>query len=72
MIGCMTQSLGDALPKELERNRRLSEIYAAIGPVGNFARVMIESDIQTAEKAMIAGDTLGMIVAYRKLKGNKE
>jgi hypothetical protein len=65
------EPLGDALPKELARNRELLQQYAELGPVGNFARMMIEQDIKAADKAMIEGDLVGMIRAYEALRNNQ-
>ena len=36
-------ALGDALPKETARVRKLITIYRAIGPAGNFAIAMMQS-----------------------------
>ena len=62
------ETLGDALPKEIERCQELLIQYAAIGPVGNFGVLMIRRDIASALKAMSEGDTVGMLRAYEALK----
>lgn len=62
------KTLGDALPQEIERCRKLLKHYAAIGPAGNFGASMIQADISAAEKAIMEGDTVAMIMAYKALK----
>ena len=68
----MAESLGEALPKELARARRIQGYAREIGPAGMFMVAMIEQDIQRAERAMMEGDLAGMIAAYQVLKEIKE
>jgi uncharacterized protein YoaH (UPF0181 family) len=63
-----TETLGDALPKEIERCQELLAQYVEIGPAGQFGAMMIRQDIAAAHKAMIDGDVLAMIRAYKALK----
>lgn len=65
-----TETLGDALPKEIARVRDvvLPE-YLAIGPSGIFAATMMRQSLDAASKAMIEGDVVAMIRAYEDLKG---
>lgn len=70
-INAPQQTLADALPKEIERCQQLLVDYAAIGPAGAFASVMIRADIAAAHKAMMDGDVVEMIRAYEALKGCK-
>lgn len=67
----MTDTLGDALPREIARCQELLTQYAAIGPVGNFGAAMIRADIAEATKAMAEGDVVAMIRAHEKLRGCK-
>jgi hypothetical protein len=67
-----TESLGEALPKELARARMIQGYAKEIGPAGAFMVTMIEQDIRAAEKAMLEGDIAGMIRAYQSLKEIKE
>ena len=67
----MTTTLGDALPEEMARCRRLLGVYKEIGPVGAFAHAMIENDLKVADAAMVSGDLVAMIRAYEALKGCK-
>ena len=67
----MTNTLGDALPQEMARCRRLLEVYKEIGPAGSFAHAMIENDLKVADAAMVSGDLVAMIRSYEALKGCK-
>lgn len=64
-------TLGDALPREIERCQDLLVAYAEIGPAGAFGAAMIWSDIAAAHRAMMEGDCVAMIRAYEALKGCK-
>jgi hypothetical protein len=64
-------TIATEFPKELERCRELLKDYEAIGPAGKFGHAMISLDIEAAEKAMAAGDCIGMLQAYQALKGCK-
>lgn len=63
-----TETLGTALPKEIERCQDLLGQYAAIGPAGAFGYAMIKNDIAAAHEAMMEGDVVGMLRAYEALK----
>jgi len=65
-------SVGEELPKEQARVRRLIEIYKTIGPVGNFAIMMMNQSLADAERAAISGDVVAILQAYNDLKGFKE
>lgn len=65
------ETLGTALPKEIERCQDLLTQYAAIGPAGQFGAMMIKQDIAAAHKAMMEGDCVAMIRAYEKLKARE-
>lgn len=65
------ETLADSLPKEIARNMKLIEQYNEIGPVGNFAKGMIQLDIARANKAIMEGDTVEMIKIYEILKENE-
>ena len=62
-------TLGDALPREIERCQELLVAYAEIGPAGAFGAAMIRADIAAAHKAMMEGDVVAMLRAYEALKG---
>ena len=62
------ETLGTALPKEIQRCQELLTEYAALGPVGAFGHTMIQSDIAAAHKAMMEGDVVAMLRAYNALK----
>ena len=62
------ETLGEALPKEIERCQDLLVQYAAIGPAGAFGALMITQEIAAAHKAMMEGDIVAMLRAYEALK----
>ena len=62
------ETLGDSLPKEQARARELLDTYKNIGPAGAFGAAMIEQALQRADKAVISGDLVEMIQAYKVLK----
>lgn len=64
----MTESLADAMPKEMARVREILGIYREVGPAGAFAAVMIEQDLREADLAVMSGDVVRMITAYKALK----
>lgn len=63
-------SLGEALPKEMARVRdEVMPPYIEIGTAGAIALAMMRADLDTAAKAMIEGNVVAMIAAYKALKG---
>ncbi len=65
----MTGTLGDELPKEMARVRdHVLPHYAAIGPAGAIGAAFIRADLDRAARAMVEGDLVGMISAYKALK----
>lgn len=65
----MSETLGDALPKEMARVRdHVLPHYIEIGPVGAFGAAMIRRDLDAAAKALAEGDVAAMIAAYQSLK----
>jgi len=68
----MSETLGDALPREMARVTKLIEIYASIGPAGSFAIAMMRRDLDLAARAMAEGDVAAMAAAYQSLKEFKE
>lgn len=68
----MTETLGDALPKEMARIRDVvMPAYRDIGPAGLFALIMMQHDLDEAARAMIEGDVVAMIAVYQSLKEYK-
>jgi hypothetical protein len=61
-------TLGDALPREQARVRRLLEQYIAIGPAGAFGAAMMRQSLARAEQAAISGDVIAMLQAHEDLK----
>jgi hypothetical protein len=65
-------SLGEELPKELARVRKILGHYKEIGSAGIFGATMIEQALQRTDKAVISGDVVEMIRCYKELQGFKE
>lgn len=65
------ETLGDALPKQIERNEKLVEIYKELGPIGTFARLAIGNDIRRAKEAIKNQDVVLMLQMYSILERNK-
>lgn len=64
----MTDSLAEALPREIERVHELILIYESV-PMGHIAASMMRQSIKGAHKAMMEGDVAAMVGAYEDLKG---
>jgi hypothetical protein len=62
-------TLADAIPAEQARVRKVLGYYQEIGPAGRFGAMMIESSLQAADRAVMSGDVVAMIAAYKDLKG---
>lgn len=62
-----TDTLGDALPREIERCQELLAAYDAL-PQGAWAAANLRQDIRDAHKAMMEHGLPGMIGAYKSLK----
>jgi hypothetical protein len=68
----MSDSLGDALPKEMARVRDVvMPAYHDLGDVGAFALAFMRRDLDIATKALAEGDVVAMIAAYQSLKEYK-
>ena len=65
------ETLGTALPKEIERCGEILQQYKSLGPLA-FGYAMIKDDIRQAHMAMMEGDVVAMLRAYEALKGCKE
>lgn len=62
------ETLGDALPKEIQRCQELLVDYESIGPAGAFGVGFIRAHIATALKAIAEGDVVAMLQSYNALK----
>lgn len=62
------ETLGEVLPKEQARVREVLGHYKEIGSPGMFGATMIEQSLQKADRAIISGDMVAMMVAYKDLK----
>jgi phage-related baseplate assembly protein len=65
----MSESLGEAFPKEQERLRELLQAYRDIGPAGAFGYMAISAVAKRADEAAISGDPVAMLRAYQEMKG---
>ena len=61
-------TLGDDLPNEQKRVREVLGYYKDIGPAGAFGAAMIEQSLQNADIAVMSGDIVEMIAAYKDLQ----
>ena len=61
------ETLGDALPKEIERVEGLIKLYEEV-PMGYIAAGMMGQDVKHAKVAIIEGDLPTMITIYKQLK----
>ncbi|KQP52980.1 hypothetical protein [Methylobacterium sp. Leaf106] len=65
----MTDTLGDALPREMTRVRdKVLPAYLTI-PEGIFAATMMRASLDAAQKALAEGDTVAMIGCLEDLRG---
>jgi len=64
------ENVATALGREIDRNRKLLEIYRQI-PTGVFGAATIDQDIQEAVNALSSGDAVRIIRAYEAMKNNK-
>ncbi len=62
------ETLGDALPREQARVRKILGHYQETGWARSFGAIMIEQELKNADKAVISGDLTEMIRAYRNLQ----
>lgn len=66
----MTDTLGEALPREMARVRdEVMPPYLEIGAPGFFALAMMRQSLDAAAKAMAEGDVVAMLRVYEELKG---
>ena len=65
------ETLGEALPKEIERVQEIIKLYESI-PNGHFAASLMRADIQNAQQAMMEGNLPLMLAIYQDLKEWKE
>lgn len=62
------KSLAEAIPEEQARVREVLAIYKSIGPAGAFGAMTIEADLAAADRAVMSGDVVEMLMAYETLK----
>lgn len=65
----MSESVGEALPREMARVRDVvMPAYQEIGSAGAFALAFMRRDLDYAARALAEGDVVAMIEAYKELK----
>jgi hypothetical protein len=62
-------TLGEALPPEIQRVKELRELYARDSRTRHLALRMMDAEIAEAEKANAEQDVLAMMRSYLNLKG---
>lgn len=63
------KSLGEALPAEIARVRdTVMPAYIEIGSAGMIGLAIMRNELDKASKAMMEGDVVAMIKAYKDLK----
>lgn len=67
-----TETLADALPKEMARVRTVLGYYKEIGPAGAIGAMFIEQDLQAADLAVMSGDVVAMLQSLETLRGITE
>lgn len=65
----MSDTLGEALPREMARVRDHVLPFYTPEVNGQFAAAMMRGDIDAAAKAIAEGDTIEMLRVYESLKG---
>lgn len=70
----MSETLGDAYPKQQERCRQLLETYAKVKKLApeaftDFAVAAIKDILKRADEAAISGDVVAMLRSYEEMKG---
>lgn len=60
-------NIKDALPKEIERCKKISEYLGEI-PTGALSKTLLDSDIKEAEEALESEDLAMIVKAYTKLQ----
>lgn len=66
--GPASETLGEALPREMTRVRKLIPLYRSV-PMGFLAANMMERSLDEAQRVLAEGDAVAMIRCYQDLKG---
>ena len=67
-----TVTLGEALPAEMARVRdEVMQMYLEIGAPCRLAAGMMRASLDDAARAMVEGDVVKMIAAYKDLAGHQ-
>lgn len=68
----MSETLGEAFPREQARLRRCLVNGARIGPAAAFYCTTIENLLRRADKAAVEQDTIAMIGIFKEMQEIKE
>lgn len=68
MAETKSESLAEALPREMARVRTVLGHYKELGPVGAFGAIWIEDALRRADLAVMSGDVVQMLQVYEDLK----
>lgn len=63
----MSETLGDAFPKEQARVREILGYYKEVGAAGTFGALMIEDVLRRADRAAVSGDVVQMARVYQEM-----
>jgi hypothetical protein len=64
-----TRTLGEAIPEEQARVRKILAIYKALPDnAGWFGAMTIETDLKAMDTAVASGDPVAMLRAYAQLR----
>jgi len=63
----MSETLGEAYPKEQARIRECLRRGRDIGPAGAFYCAMADALLQRADRAAVSGDLVAMIQVYQEM-----
>lgn len=63
-----SRTLGEALPEECARVRKIKAAYDSV-PGCEIAAMMMEGSLRLADQAMVSGDIVAMLRCYEDLKG---
>jgi hypothetical protein len=66
--GQLSESLGEAFPREQARVREVLKRYQEIGPAGFFGATQIELTLATADRAAASGDPVAMLESYKAMR----
>ena len=61
-------TVGDELPIELARVRKVKDVYVGLGPSVRIGAWLIDQDLEAADRAIASSDVTAMIRALQTLR----